>query len=174
MKRSTSSASAVGTPGSRRELARLLQHSLNRVAGLKGQAERLRARVAHAPLYSTLNRCMDALLQELQTASRQLAARASALGVRLSPRPARAGRLARAKRQLKELLSAPATLVHTLLAECQACGARLCALMHTARAAHDANCQRVAYQLIRILEKQLWLLRPHVADTAHPFPVRTA
>lgn len=174
MKRSPSSAPAVGTPSSRRELARLLQHSLNRVVALKAQAERVRARVAHSPLYTTLSQCIGSLLQELQSSTRQLVACASGLGVRLSTRPARTGRLARAKRKLNELLHVPAQLVNALLANCQACGARLCALMNSAKAAHDANSQRIAYHLLRTLEKQLWILRPHVADTAHPFPVRTA
>lgn len=176
MKRSSASVAslhATGTLGSRRELARLLQHSFNRVAVLKAQAERVRVRVAHAPLYSNLNRCIAALLDELHAASRQLAARASALRVRVSSRAARSHRVAGAKRKFKELLRAPADLVNALLANCQACGARLCALMHSAQEAHDASCQQVAYTLMRTLEKQLWLLKPHVADTAHPFQIRT-
>ncbi len=155
----------------RRELTRLLQHSLSRVLALEAQARHLRVRVADAPLYANLRQCIDTLLHDLRIAARELTARAAALGAKLDSRPSR---LARARRKMDELLRLPAQLVDALLAECQACGTRLCALMRTAHQAHDAVCERAAYFLLRTLEKQLWLLRPHVADTAHPFLLRLA
>lgn len=41
------------------------------------------------------------------------------------------------------------------------------------QAAHDPHSAQIAYALLRNLEKQLWLLRPHTMGSAHPFPFTT-
>ncbi len=163
------SARPIGHRNLRRHLARLLQALVSRVTVLTVRADQLRARVASAPAYAHLRACIGALLHELQTDARQLAAPASALGARIDLRRTRASTLARTRQKHEARVGLPMRLAGALLAECRACGARLCTLLQTAQAAHDDASMRTAYGLIRSLEKQLWILRPHV-ESAHPFP----
>lgn len=160
----------------RRQLARLIEITFSRLSALTVQAQRLHERVAHSAGYTSLRQCVDALLHELQQAARVFTRRASALGAHLPPTAAATKADAAARKSATdELLRLPADLAARLIEDCQACGKNLCELLRTAHAAHDATSEQVAYSLLRTLEKQLWLLRPH-SETAHPFLIgaRTA
>jgi len=157
----------------RQKLARLLQTSIVGLSALAADARRLRERASRTRSYGSLCTHIDSLVTELHTAVRTLAARAAALG---SPIPSvetdRTGAAAGQKRR-GEWLTTPADLASVLAADCQTCGTRVCQLMQAAQAAHDQHSAQIAYALLRNLEKQLWLLRPHTMGSAHPFPFTT-
>lgn len=158
---------------SRYKLARLLQISIAGLSALATHARRLRERVSSTRSYHSLCTHIDSLVSQLHAAMRSLAARAAALGNPIPEAELVIAHTVTGRKTMDPITAAPADLASEMIADCQACGTRLCEVMQTARAVHDQSSMEVAYDLIRLLEKELWLLRPHTAGSAHPFPFAT-
>lgn len=146
--------------------------SIAGLSALAAQARRLRERVAHTRAYGSLCAHIDSLMEDLQAAVRSLSQRAAAIGTAVPANDITSSQGGLSS--FADCSAAPADLAAAFVTDCQACGTRLCELMQTAQAAQDTNSANVAYSLLRTLEKQLWLLRPHTMGSAHPFPFATA
>jgi hypothetical protein len=57
-----------------------------------------------------------------------------------------------------------------LLAECQACGGKVCALVRRASASGDLLFAQCGCAFLRALEKLLWVLRP-LTEAGPPYPI---
>jgi hypothetical protein len=96
---------------------------------------------------------IDPVLHELETVRPALEGTLSAFGTV----PA-----SRGKPSSPRGSSRIAATLERLIAECEACGRRFCELLRRARKAGDALKARVAYSILRLLEKLLWVLLPQM------------
>jgi hypothetical protein len=153
----------------RRRVVSILRATFRQLAELERRMRDLRDWTAVVAGESPFARSLDVALQELELMRRALPARTPAFGRRevFARFPVATAVGARASEAVRRL----SALGARLRADCGACGRRLCDLVRTARAIKDAASERIACALLYILEKLLWLLRPHVkADGSQGFP----
>jgi hypothetical protein len=160
-------------PSERRKLQRrvvsILRAAFRELAELERRMRDLREWTAAVAGESPFARSLDVALHELESTRRMLADRSSAGGrsEAFARFPVASAMGARASDVVRRL----SALAARLRADCGACGRRLCALVRTARAISDAASERIACALLYILEKLVWLLRPHVkVDGSQDFP----
>jgi hypothetical protein len=158
-----------GQGGLRRQLAQLLGVLLSRIRSLAIQAEQLRAHVGRGPSHSYLRTCIDGLLIELRAAARELVVFAASLSTRVGAAGARPLCVNRIRVNKEQLLRILAKLPRALYAGCQASAARLPGIFRTAQATRDKAAAQVAYWLMRMLERLLVRLRPHIRNGAQSF-----
>ena len=90
---------------------------------------------------------MDPVLQELETVRPARTGALASIGAAPSPKGSR-GRIAATRRRL--------------VAVCEACGRSFCAPLRQAREAGDALKAKLAYSILRLLEKPLGVLLPQL------------
>lgn len=111
--------------------------------------------IKHAIEQANVGHCIGALVAELAGAERVLTTRLRACGVlavreHLQRKPAQRPHVSRAH--------AP-TWLRSFVSACQGCGQRLCGVFQRARFLADRETARLAYNLLRTLEKELSILR---------------
>jgi hypothetical protein len=146
-----------------RRMEGFLRGTATRLADFERGLRELRERTQASEDRLHLGVSLDVALHELGYARRAVASLADefgepAAGVQ-APTPSSAP--AGAPR-------APSVLAARLMADCEACGKKACAMLRMARAIKNAATERMACVLLRTFEKLLWLLRIHAeVDARH-------
>lgn len=141
----------------RRRRRQLLQAILRALARPLVLVRRARRQAKNFPGVENIRRSFECLRQELSLAAQAVRRRLNAGGGRDS-RPLASKKMAGRWRQGWGNATGWSRLV---MAACQGCATRLCRLLRAAEALADRTTTRLAYGLLRTLEKELWLLHPH-------------
>lgn len=139
----------------RRQVSQAMLRAVGKPLVLIRQARRQAKR--SGPPASVL-RSLEFLLRELTLAARALAKRLKVFGV---PAPRRS-LWSNATGRLRHIWAHATAWSRRILVACQGCAGRLCKLFQVAQVMRDRPSSRIAYSLLRTMEKELWLIRSNI------------
>jgi DNA-binding ferritin-like protein len=110
-----------------------------------------------------VHRSLASLLHELAGAAHTVTRRLSASGLRDARRVA----WKRASAHLRGRGASATRWERDLIDACEGCAVRLCALFRAATELADRASTRLAYGLLRTLERELWFLHSNILSSNH-------
>ena len=147
----------------RRRRMQLLQAMLRALAKPLLLVRQARRRVKDLGRDENIHRSLEALLHELSLAAHAVTRQLNACGVREARRAA----WKKATTRLRRYWANATEWSRQLIIACRGCAARLCGLFRAAQALEDRTSTRLAYSLLRTLEKELWFLQSNTPSAWH-------